>query len=112
MSRRISNAPAYHLAIRQARASEIFSPYLTKILVRLDDGQWAVREGDKTRGELAAVLDVSHETGERDRYEITRETTVASGGRRMNYGALFTAAVHPHNKVQSIWAASTPWGGI
>jgi hypothetical protein len=113
MSRRIGDAPAYHLALRQAEAGQVFSPYFVKALVGFDDGQWAVREGDKQRGELAAVLDISHETTESERYEITRETYVASEGRRMNYGRLYTPAVRPYPESGfSTWSNSTQYGGL
>lgn len=114
MSRRIADSPAYHQAVRQARGAEVFSPFYVKVLIGFDDAQWAARTGDRQRGELTAILDISNAPREGEepvRYEITRETHV-EGGELMNRGAFFTNGVFGHSKGESRWSNSVPWGGL
>lgn len=116
----IAQSRRFALVKQQDEGSQIFSPYIVKVLVGRQDGQWAVREGDMAIGDLCAVLDIDRggyspdveedeRTGARDRYEVTR-LTYHEGGRRLNMGLLYIpGAVDPYDPSgQSIWAVSQP----
>jgi hypothetical protein len=121
MSRRILRSRRYAVAINQDLGSQSFSPYLIKILVARQDGQWAVRRGQMRAGELAGILDVdrggyqrfaARSEGLRERYTIYRRTTV-QGGQRLNYGRLMTDQVLPYNdRGISVWSRAHAFGAL
>lgn len=124
MANWIKTSRRYQVAKAQDYGSQIFSPYLVKILVSRDDGQWAVRRGEQAVGDLCVALDVdrggydpslpeARRRGRRDRYEFTRLTDDL-GGEKFGQGRLLVGGeVNPYNEEGTpLWAVSMPYGGL
>lgn len=121
ISRRIVRSNRYALALNQDVGSQVITLFFAKILDHRADGQWAVRAGNKTAGDLCAVLDIDRGGydparpdlgGRRDRHRITRKTTI-QGGQRLSFGPFATQEVQPYDESgASVWANSLPFGSL